>query len=90
MNIDANALARTINLALALINQILTVAGYPVLPFQDEQITMIVATAWTLISSGIAWWKNNSFTQAAKAGDKVKKAVKAGDISAGAVDNMLK
>lgn len=74
--VTAGTIARTINLSLALINQILTVAGYPVLPFQDEEITLLVSTVWTVVSSGIAWWKNNSFTKAALAGDATMKVAK--------------
>lgn len=90
MNLTSGALARTINLALALINQILSTAGYPVLPFENEQVEMFVTLAWTLIASGTAWWKNNSFTKAAQAGDKITKAIKKGDISTSVADNVLK
>ncbi|MFQ7241103.1 phage holin [Agathobaculum sp.] len=71
MNITAGTLARTIILALALINQLLSVTGHPVLPIEDAQIETLVTTAWTVIASLVAWWKNNSFTSAAKKGDEV-------------------
>lgn len=76
MNITAGTLARTIILALALINQILSATGHPVLPIEDAQIETLVSTAWTVIAALIAWWKNNSFTSAAKAGDEVMKQEK--------------
>ena len=65
MNIKADTIARTIVLALALINQLLAVAGKEVLPFTNDDIYQIVSLAATFITSGIAWWKNNSFTKAA-------------------------
>lgn len=71
MNITAGTLARTIILALALVNQILSATGHPVLPIEDAQVETLVSTAWTVIAALIAWWKNNSFTAAAKAGDEV-------------------
>lgn len=76
MNITAGTLSRTIILALALINQILSATGHPVLPIEDAQVETLVSTAWTVIAALIAWWKNNSFTSAAKAGDEVMKQVK--------------
>ena len=71
MNITAGTLARTIILALALINQILSATGHPVLPIEDAQVETLVSTAWTVIAALVAWWKNNSFTVAAQKGDAV-------------------
>lgn len=76
MNITAGTLARTIILALALINQILSAAGHPVLPIEDAQVETLVSTAWTVIAALVAWWKNNSFTAAAQKGDAVMKQEK--------------
>ena len=76
MNITVGTLARTIILALALINQILSATGHPVLPIEDAEVETLVSTAWTVIAALIAWWKNNSFTAAAKAGDEVMKQEK--------------
>ena len=73
MNITAGTLARTIILALALINQILSATGHPILPIEDAQVETLVSTAWTVIAALVAWWKNNSFTAAAKKGDEVMK-----------------
>ena len=76
MNITAGTLARTIILALALINQILSATGHPVLPIEDAQVETLVSTAWTVIAALITWWKNNSFTAAAQKGDAVMKQEK--------------
>lgn len=76
MNITAGTLARTIILALALVNQVLSATGHPVLPIEDAQVETLVSTAWTVIAALIAWWKNNSFTSAAKAGDEIMKQEK--------------
>ena len=76
MNITAGTLARTIILALALINQILSATGHPVLPIEDAQVETLASTAWTVIAALVAWWKNNSFTAAAQKGDAVMKQEK--------------
>ena len=73
MNITKGTLARTIILALALINQILSVCGVAVLPIEDGQIETLVSTAWTVAAAVAAWWKNNSFTSAAIAADQARK-----------------
>ena len=79
MNITKGTLARTIILALALINQILSVCGITVLPIEDGQVETLVSTAWTVVAAVAAWWKNNSFTSAAIAADQVLKESKLGD-----------
>lgn len=71
MKITSGTIARTIILALALINQILSAAGKPVLPIEDAQIETLVSTLWTVIAAAVAWWENNSFTKAAIEADKV-------------------
>ena len=76
MSITAGTLARTIILALALINQVLSVTGHPVLPIEDAQIETLVTTGWTVVAAIVAYWKNNSWTAAAKAGDEVMKQEK--------------
>ncbi|WP_418780218.1 phage holin [Intestinimonas sp.] len=75
--ISAGTIARTIILLLALINQCLSMAGVSPLPIEDKQVETIITTAWTVIAALIAWWKNNSFTQAALAGDALKNEIKA-------------
>lgn len=77
--ISAGTIARTIALVLALINQILTTTGHPVIPISDETITELISLCATIVASVIAWWKNNSFTQAALAGDEVKDRYKMQD-----------
>ena len=64
-NITAGTIARTICLALALTNQILSATGHAVLPIEDAQVETLVTTGLTVAASLAAWWKNNSFTPAA-------------------------
>ena len=58
--ISAGTIARTACLLLALTNQILSACGKPILPIESATVAAL-----------IAWWKNNSFTQAALAADEV-------------------
>lgn len=73
-NITAGTIARTICLALALTNQILSATGHAVLPIEDAQVETLVTTGLTVAASVAAWWKNNSFTPAALEGDQAMKA----------------
>lgn len=75
-NITAGTIARTTCLALALTNQILSATGHPVLPIEDAQIESLITTVFTVSASLAAWWKNNSFTPAARIGDQHVKAAK--------------
>ena len=65
MKISKGTLIRTIVLALALINQVLAMLGLSPLNIADDDISTVISTAWTIISAVVAWWKNNSFTDAA-------------------------
>lgn len=68
--VTAGTIARTIALVLALINQLLTATGHPIIPISDDLINQLVSVSATIITSVIAWWKNNSFTKAALVGDE--------------------
>lgn len=75
--IKTDTIVRTILLALAIINQILAIAGKDKLPFTDDQVYQAVSLIATIVTSVVAWWKNNSFTQAALAADEEMKELKA-------------
>ena len=79
MNISIGTIARTACLALALTNQILSAAGKPMLPIQDDQLESLVTTGLTVAASLAAWWKNNSFTPAAIKADAALKAFRSAD-----------
>ena len=71
INITKGTLIRTILLVFALINQILAVFGKSPIPIDDDTVTNLISTVWTVIASLIAWWKNNSFTDKAIKADKM-------------------
>lgn len=79
MKISAGTIARTIILALALINQILTATGHGIIDISDDTINTLISTGFTVITAIIAWWKNNSFTNAAIEADEIKKQLKEGE-----------
>lgn len=72
-NITAGTIARTIVLILALANQVLAMCGKQVLNIADDDIYQIVSIVFTIGASAVAWWKNNSFSQAAINADKFLK-----------------
>lgn len=74
--ITSGTIIRSLVLILALINQILTSTGHSIIPITDEQINSIVSIIFTVVTSLVAWWKNNSFTKAAIEGDKTMKKIK--------------
>ena len=76
MKVSSGTIARTVVLILALVNQVLSVLGYKIIPIEDGQINDFVTIAFTIGSALAAWWKNNSFTEAAIEGDKYKDIVK--------------
>lgn len=82
-NITPATIARTVILALALINQVLTVSGKSIIPIGDETIELFISTGFTIATSIVAWWKNNSFTPAAIAADNVMHDLKNNDLHSG-------
>lgn len=77
-DITVGTIARTIVLVLALVNQALAIMGHGTIDIADDTIYQFCSLGATIITAGIAWWKNNSFTKAAIAGDDTKAAVKMG------------
>lgn len=75
-NITAGTIARTACLVLALVNQILMVLGYKVIDVSDDTVNTLITTGFTVVTALIAWWKNNSFTQAAIEADEVMRELK--------------
>lgn len=71
-----STIIRTVLLIVALINNCLTISGHSVLPFNDELITQVVSAVFTGVTSIMAWWKNNSFSEAAHMADAHMKEIK--------------
>lgn len=76
MRVKTDTIVRTVVLVLALINQILTSVGRPVLPISDDQVAELISLVITIGASVWAWWKNNSFTRAAIQADEVLEDLK--------------
>lgn len=77
-NITSGTIARTIVLILALANQVLAIMGKGTIDIADDTVYQLCSLGATVITALIAWWKNNSFTKAAIAGDDTKTAFKLG------------
>lgn len=71
MSVTTGTIARTIILALALVNQILTATGHGIINISDDDVNTLISTIFTVVSAVAAWWKNNSFTQSALKADEV-------------------
>lgn len=76
MKVSAGTIARTIVLVIALINQALAIMGKGTIDIADETIYQLCSLAATAVTAAVAWWKNNSFTQAAIEGDVAKNKAK--------------
>ena len=74
--VTPGTIARTLILALALINQILTASGHSIIAVSDDDINTLITTGFTVVSALIAWWKNNSFTRPALKADEVMREEK--------------
>lgn len=68
--ISVGTITRTAALGLAMTNQLLSAAGKPLLPIDNAQLEQMISAGFTVVSALVNWWFNNSFTQAALAGDE--------------------
>ena len=76
MKIKPATIARTAVLALALANQVLSVAGLSPLPIDSATLEPWVTTGLTTAAAVWAWWKNNSFTPEALRADELLKEMR--------------
>jgi len=78
-DIKPDVIIRAIVLIIALVNQLLVSTGRSPLKIEDNTIGETVSAIFTVSASVWAWWKNNSLTKAARAGDAVMNKIKAGE-----------
>lgn len=76
MKIKPATIARTAVLALALANQVLSVAGLSPLPIDSATLEPWVTTGLTTAAALWAWWNNNSFTPEAIRADELLKEMR--------------
>lgn len=76
MKIKPATIARTAVLALALTNQILSVAGLSPLPIDSATLEPWVTAGLTTAAAIWAWWNNNSFTPEAIRADELLKEMR--------------
>lgn len=69
--VEKGTIVRTVVLVAALANQALTISGHSPLPFSEDEIAQGVSMFLTTAAALAAWWKNNSFTQAAIKADEL-------------------
>ncbi|MBU8697573.1 phage holin [Bacillus pumilus] len=77
---DKGTMIRTVLLFMALINQTLIIFGKPVLPIEEDQITSLAETLYlafsmifTIVTTLVAWFKNNYVTDKGKQQKEVLK-----------------
>lgn len=68
--VKRETIIRTIILALAILNNILTLLDKNPFPYTAEEIENAIAIISTVAATIWAWWKNNSFTLPARLGDQ--------------------
>jgi SPP1 family holin len=58
-------------LVLSMVNIALRVAGVDTIPFVSEDVAEIITLIFAICTGLVAYWKNNSFTEAAQEADLV-------------------
>lgn len=74
--ISVGTVIRTVCLILALVNLTLETFGKRIIPISDEQVSELITLIFTIVTSVISFWKNNSFTQEAIIADGLMKDMK--------------
>ncbi|MBP1045085.1 phage holin [Enterococcus sp. BWM-S5] len=75
-HVSSETIARTIILVLALVNQVLAILGKGTIDIAENDLYQVVSLLFTIVSTIAAWWKNNSFTEAAVEADERMKELK--------------
>jgi SPP1 family holin len=79
MKISKGTIVRTIVLGIVLINMVLANMGKSPIQYDETGIANVIGTLVSLAAIITAWWKNNSFTEAAKKADTFMQALKNSD-----------
>lgn len=74
--VSTATIVRTVCLALALVNQLLSAGGHSVIPIDNETVNQLVTAGVTIMTAIVNWWYNNSFTEAAIEADKTFERVR--------------
>lgn len=74
--VSTATIVRTVCLALALGNQLLSAGGHSVIPIDNETVNQLVTAGVTIVTAIVNWWYNNSFTEAAIEADKTFERVR--------------
>lgn len=75
--VSKGTIIRTACLVLAIVNNALALAGKSPLPIDDAMLTEVISFVFTVVTSVVAWWKNNDFTKEAMEGTALMKRLKA-------------
>lgn len=81
MKVSKATIIRTICLVIAIVNIILEMRGYSIIPIDNELVTEAVSVVFLIGSAVASWWKNNSFTENALKADEVLKALNNGEVA---------
>lgn len=76
MKVSKGTITRTVLLILAISNNLLALFDKSPLPIDDEMVEQVICFLFTTGTALWAWWKNNSFTEAALKGDAVMRNIK--------------
>lgn len=79
LKVSKGTVIRTTLLVLAILNNLLALFGKSPLPIDDETVEEVISFLFTTGAALAAWWKNNSFTDAALEGDEVMRQMKERD-----------
>lgn len=79
MKISKSTIIRTILIAIVIINFILEKFGIDIIKADESVITMLVEALIEIAVIVVGFWKNNSFSEAAKRADEFLKELRAGE-----------
>lgn len=84
--VSAGTIIRTICLVLALTNMVLESCDKKIIPISDDQVSEVVTLIFTIVTSCVGFWKNNSFTEEAIIADDLMHELKEANAKDGESD----
>ena len=76
MKVTKGTIVRTILLIMVIVNFVLERMGVDIIPVSESAVLMFVETIIEIAIIGVAWWKNNSFSEKALEADKFLQELK--------------
>lgn len=88
-NVKPHTIVSLILMVISYINVILLNAGQPIINVGSDEVNLYIGIAYLIITTLYGWYKNQSITKAAQAGDDVLYYLRDGKLTIDELQNLI-